>query len=164
MIQTFERRGIDSDAMHGVIVAESDDLILLQYANDFEFDGYQVIRRRDVTQTVESPSNSYWTQLMKKEGLWKSPTKAVRKIPVDNWKTVFNALIGTLVIIECERKGDFCIGPIIECDDRAVTVHHFDGIGEWQQIERVPYHSITLVQFDNRYINVHGRHLPPRPQ
>ena len=44
MIQTFERRRIDPAPLHGVVVTESDDLILLQYEDEFEFDGYQIIR------------------------------------------------------------------------------------------------------------------------
>ena len=111
-----------------------------------------------------SDSNAYFAQLMKKEGLWKSPTKAARAIPVDGWKSALSSLKGKFVIIENERQDDFLIGPILECDDRAVTIHHFNACGEWQDIERVPYRSITLVQFGNQYIDVFAKHLPPRPQ
>ncbi len=164
MIQTFERRRIDPNALSGVVVAESDDLILIQYLDDFDFDGYRIFRKRDVTTPLPRDSNTYFAQLMKKEGLWRSPTKAARSIPLDGWKTALNSLKGKFVIIENERQGDFLIGPILECDDRAVTIHHFNASGEWQDIERVLYRSITLVQFDNRYINVFAKHLPPRPQ
>ena len=163
MIHKFERRRIEQDNMYGVIVAESDDLLLIQHEYDFLFDGYRIIRQRDITKSYTNESNTYCTELMKKEGLWKLPSKAARAVPLDNWMSVFNALKGKFVIIENERQGDFYIGPILECDDRAVLIHHFDGCGEWQDIHRILYRSITLVQFGNRYIDVHAKHVPPRP-
>ena len=163
MIQTFERLNIDMNRLYGVVVAESSELLLIQHAYDFEFDGYVAIRRRDITKSYSSESDAYWELLMKKEGLWKRPTKASRSLPLTNWQTMLTAMIGKPVIIENERKGDFFIGPVIGCDARSVAIHHFDGCGQWVKIQRVAYRSITSVQFGSRYISVHSRHLPPRP-
>ena len=162
MIQTFERLKIDPNRLYGVVVGESDELLLLQHAFDFEFDGYIAIRRRDITKSYSDESNAYGESLMKKEGLWKRPTKASRSLPLTDWQTMLTALIDKPVIIENERKGDFFIGPVIECDARSVAIHHFDGCGQWEKIERLAFRSITSVQFGSRYITVHSRHLPPR--
>ncbi len=163
MLQTFERLKIDSNRLYGVVVAESDELLLIQHAYDFEFDGYIAIRRRDITKSYSSESNDYCEALMKNEGLWKRPTKASRSLPLTDWQTLLKVLIGKPVIIENERKGDFFIGPVIECDARSVAIHHFDGCGQWEKIQRIAFRSITSVQFGSRYITVHSRHLPPRP-
>jgi hypothetical protein len=96
---------------------------------------------------------------MRKEGLWKNPAKAIRSLPLSNWRSLLAALSGKLVIIENEQKGDFFIGPVVDCSSRAAAIHCFDGCGKWQEIERVPYRAITSVEFGNRYIRVHGRHL-----
>jgi hypothetical protein len=59
MLQTFERRKIDSDRLDGLVVSESDTLVLIQRAYDFEFDGYIVIRRRDISKSFVGDSNAY---------------------------------------------------------------------------------------------------------
>ena len=163
MIQTIERLKIDPNRLHGVVVAESEELLLIQREYDFEFDGYVAVRRRDITRSYPSESNAYCEELMKKEGLWKRPTKASRSLPLTDWQTILTALVGKPVIIENERNGDFFIGPVIECDARSVAVHYFDGCGNWGEIKRVAFRSITSVQFGSRYITVHSRHLTPRP-
>lgn len=164
MLQTFERRKIDSDRLDGLVVSESDTLVLIQRAYDFEFDGYIVIRRRDISKSFVGDSNAYCERLMRKEGLWRTPTQAVRSLPLADWQALLSALSGKTVIIENERKGDFFIGPIVSCDVRSAMVHYFDPCGQWREIERVPYRTITSVQFGSRYVTIHRRHLPPRPR
>jgi hypothetical protein len=163
MLHTFERHRIDPHRLYGLLVAESDSLLLIQREDDFEFDGYVVIRRKDITKSFVGESNDYCERLMRKERLWRNPTKAIRSLPLSDWKALLTALSGELVIIENERKESFFIGPIVGCDARGVRIQYFDGCGKWQEIERVPYRAITSVQFGSRYIRVHGRHLPRRP-
>ena len=163
MIHTFERRRIDPDRLYGLIVSESHSLILIQQEYDFEFDGYVVIRRRDVSKSYTSDSNTYCERLMRKEKLWKNPPKSIRSLPLDDWRTLLTSLIGKPVTVENERKEDFYIGPIVECADHSVLIHYFDGCGQWKDIERIPYREITVVKFGNRYTTIHSRHQPPRP-
>jgi hypothetical protein len=163
MIHTFERRQIDPNRLYGRIVSESKSLILIQRVHDFQFDGYMVIRRRDVSKSYTSASDSYVERLMREEGLWKNPPKSIRLLPMDDWQILLKSFIGKPVVIENERKGDFYIGPVLACDDRYVEIHYFDGCGVWQRPERVPYRGITSMQFGDRYSTIHYRHLPPRP-
>jgi hypothetical protein len=163
MLCTFERKKIDPDCLYGVVVAESDSRILVQEVYDFEFDGYVVVRRRDVTRSCSSDSNAYCEKLMRKDGLWRSPTKFARSLPLADWRTLLKKLMNRAASIENERQGTFYIGSIIKCDIRGVSIYHFDACGKWQNIERMPYRLITMVQFGNRYIDVHSRHLSPRP-
>jgi hypothetical protein len=144
-------------------VSESKSLILIQREYDFQFDGYKIIRRRDISKSYTSDSNSYCEKLTRKEGLWKNPPKAIRALPLDDWRALLTSLIGKPVVIENERKGDFYIGPIVACEEHAVLIHYFDGCGQWQNVERVQYRAITAVQFGDRYSTIHYRHLPPRP-
>jgi hypothetical protein len=99
MIHTFERRRIDANRLYGLIVSESDFLILVQREYDFEFDGYIVIRRQDFSKSYSSDSNSYCERLMHKEGPWKRPTKSIRSLPLTDWRSMLTALSGNTVII-----------------------------------------------------------------
>lgn len=163
MIRTFERRKIEPNRFHGVVVSESDALIMIHLEEDFDFNnGYIVIRRKDVSKSYLSESNDYCEKLIRQEGLWKRPSKVVRMLPLADWKSLMTALSGKIVIIENERKRDFLIGPIVACDDKSASIHYFNGCGQWQEIERVPYRSITAVKIGSRYANIHSRHLPRR--
>jgi hypothetical protein len=163
MIYTFERRRIDPHRLYGLIVSESRLLILIQQEYNFQFDGYMVIRRRDISKSYSSDSNSYCERLTRKEGLWKNPPKKIRSLPLDDWRTLLTSLTGKPVIIENERKGDFYIGPVVACEDHSVVIHYFDACGAWQNVERVPYREITSVRFGDRYSTIHYRNLPQRP-
>jgi hypothetical protein len=164
MLHTFERRRIDLNRLYGVIVSESDALVLLQQMYDIEFDGYKVIRRCDISKSYSSDSDSYCERLMRKEGLWKKPTKAVRSLPVDNWHALLSALLGKTVLIENERQDVFVIGPVVACDSRSVSIHYFDACGQWCDIQRIGIRAITSVTFGDRYSTIHFRNLPPRPK
>lgn len=107
MITTFERKKIDPNRMYGEIENESDDLILVHYSYDFQFDGYRIIRRRDVTDSKSDESEQYHERLMKKEGLWKRPDKFVKQLDLTSWQTLLAGLVGKMVILENERTGDF---------------------------------------------------------
>lgn len=163
MIVTIERLKIDPDRVFGVVVGESDKLILIQRKYDFQFDGYMAVRKRDITKSYTSETSQYCAGLMKKEGLWKTPTKAARALPLADWQTLLCAMLGQPVIIENERTADFFIGPVIDGTASSVRICNFDACGRWQKIKRVPYRSITSVQFGSRCITVHSRHLPSRP-
>jgi hypothetical protein len=80
-----------------------------------------------------------------------------------SWETLFTALFCKVVILENERQGDFAIGPVVACDDRSVWIHYFDGCGRWEAVERIPYRSITRIQFADHYSTIHAKYLPPRP-
>jgi hypothetical protein len=164
MLCTFERRRIDPNRLHGVIVSKSDSLVLLHHVYDLGFDGYKVIRRSDITKEYSSDSDAYNERLMRKEGLWKKSTKVIRSLPVDNWHVLLSAFAGKLVEIENERQGDFCIGPIVALDPHSVSIHHFDACGQWCDIKRISLRTITLISFGDRYGTVHFRNLPRRPK
>ena len=163
MLHTIERRRIDANRLYGLVVSESDTLLLMQREYDFAFDGYVVVRKRDVTKAYSSKGNAYCQKLMRKEGLWRVAPKWVRSLPLNSWEALFGALTGKVVVLENERSGDFWIGPVIEVGARSVLVHYFDSSGGWMSLERVPYRGITAVQFGDRYSTIHAKHLPPRP-
>ena len=163
MLHTFERRRITDHRLCGLVVSESTSLILIQKFDDFLFDGYTVIRRSDVSKSWSADFNSFNERIMRKEGLWKNPPKAIRSLPLDGWHSLLASIGNRAVIIENERKDDFYIGSIVACEEHSVLIHYFDPCGRWKTIERVPYREITCVTFGDRYSTTYSRYLPPRP-
>ena len=164
MLYTIERGRITPHRLYGLLVSESDSLLLLRREDDFLFDGYAVVRKRDVTKAYSSEANAYCQKLMRKEGVWRTPPKSIRSLPLDSWEALFRALSGKVVVLENERKEDFWIGPIIQQDVRWVFIHYFDSTGDWMRLERVPYRVLTVLRFGDRYSTIHAKYLPPRPE
>lgn len=163
MICEFDRSKVDGNRLYGDVIAESETLLLIHLAYDFEFDGCRVIRKADITQRVRTESTAYSEDLMRRDRLWKAPPKLARQLPLDDWATIFKALLGKFVIVEDEIAGRFLIGPVVACSERTVSIRHFDDCGRWQSVKRIAYDRITMLHFESRYIKVHARHLPSLP-
>ena len=159
MIQTFERRKIDPNCLYGTIVAEAKPLLLIHQEYDLLFDGFVVIRKRDITKAFSSLSNIYQEKLIRKEGNWTTPSKAIRSLVLDDWKSLLTSLKGMPMVIENERQGDIWVGLLTGCDNKSAIIRNFSPCGEWQDVEHVPYRLITSIKFGDRYTTTHFRYL-----
>lgn len=158
-ILTVERKRIDPHRLYGAVVGESPHLILLHEQVDFLFDGYTVIRRKDIARSFTSESNDYIARIMKKEGRWERVPRWVKKLPLDSWADLLQQFVGKVVILENERTDDFYIGPVMESSSTSVRIHYFDGCGDWGEVERVPFSKITRMKFGDRYSTTHAKYL-----
>jgi len=156
---TIERKRIEDKRFYGVIVAQSPNLTLLHHEYDFQFDGYRVLRTKDITLCESSESDRYGKALMKREGLWQSPPRWVRKLPVGSWPELIASFIDKVVILEDEKREDFYIGPIREVRPRHALIHYFDGCGRLGDVEKVAYGRITNMHFGDRYSTIHAKYL-----
>jgi hypothetical protein len=156
---TIERERLDPNNRYGVIVSQSESLTLLHDNYDFQFDGYCVIRNRDITCCDSSESNNYCERLMRREGLWESVPRWVKKLPIAGWPELVAALIGTVVILEDEVRERFLIGPLVEAQTRHAAIHHFDSCGTPQKLEKISYTRITSMTFGDRYSTIHAKYL-----
>jgi hypothetical protein len=152
---------VDPYIHEGVIVSQSRNLVQLHKIHDFQFDGYVVVSRKDITKT--SPEDSYCEKLIRKAKLWKNPSKQARELPVNSWGSLFKALSKEIVIVENERKGIFYIGEIAKIKKDQVVIRHFDLLGEWQDEYAIGYKHITQVIYGCRYIKVHAGCLKRPP-
>ena len=159
-ITTVERKRIDPHRLYGVVVGESDMLMLLHQENNFLFDGYMVVRKRDITKVGSSLANNYCVRLMKKEGLWEKVPRSIEKLPLDSWADLLAKFVGKVVILENERTGNFYIGPIQEITKTGVVIREFwpDGV-QCHSNTRVPFSKITSMTFGDRYSTIHAKYL-----
>ncbi len=159
---TIERKRIDPNRLYGVMVSQSDVLMLLHKDDDFIFDGYTVLRRKDITKSFSSEPNDYCTKLMKKEGVWEAVPQSIKKLPLNSWATLLNCFIGKVVILESEHKDkddDFYIGPIEKITKTSVVIRWFDAVGEWGECDSVPFSKITSMRFGDRYSTTYAKYL-----
>lgn len=153
---------------NGFIVDYSSDFLLMQDTGEFTVIGYLVIPLSTVSKIQYKSNEKYFDKIIRWE---KQLENVVKKHDIDlsNWTSVFRSIkkAGFNVIIENERPGDetFDIGPILKTTKTAVYIRYFNASGYLDdEITKIPFDKITLVQFDNRYINVFSKYLRKRKQ
>ena len=147
MFVTIERSRLDHHRLYGLVVAENDTLVAIQRECDFQFDGFIFIRKRDITKRIEgTESQRYHATIMRKEGLWKSPPKSIKKLPIDSWANLVIALVDNPAMIENERKGETWVGVLKGCTETAAVIHGFNPKGVFDDVlDNVPTQAITSI-------------------
>jgi hypothetical protein len=165
MITTFTRK-FDANKLHGTIISESSKFILLAIVFDLQFDGFQIIRKQDISGRAISESNKYCENLMRLEGMWlKNVPNWVKKLNMDSWESIYLAIKCKSVIIECEKDDHkFHIGSVIGVKKQSVLIREFNGVGIWQDVETVKYSKITTCKFLDRYSTIHAKHIKSAQQ
>lgn len=159
----INRNKIDEEAIHCMPLLLGWNLLMIQFLDDFQPDGYIILRTRDITFARSGESERFSEMILKEEGIL-SQLKEPPEIDLHNWGTVFRSLqsLGRNISIECERieDGEFYIGKIIEVNNKSVSLLYFNGVGEWdEEPTDILYEEITQVSFDNRYINIMSKYL-----
>ncbi|SIO00758.1 hypothetical protein SAMN05444166_2011 [Singulisphaera sp. GP187] len=156
---TLERKKLDPHRLYGVVVAQNPVLTLLHQVVDFQFDGFIVMRTKDITLCESSESNDYCQRLMRNEELWETAPRWVKKLSIGGWPELVSELIGKVVILEDEVRESFHVGPLLEAQAKHAAIHYFDGCGRLQEVEKVAYSRITSLRFGDRYSTTHAKYL-----
>ena len=160
-ITTFERRRIVPHKLYGRIINASRDFTLIAVEDDFVFDGFQIIRNKDITRSGISDSNRYCTDMMKREGTGSDEAAArTPKIGSGILGHHIQRITSDVLIAENERVSTgFYIGPVVSVGAKDVTIHSFDGVGNWRTPETVPFAKMTTCRFMDRYSATHAKYL-----
>jgi len=161
---TIERKKLDPNRLYGVIVAQSRALTLLHHVYDFQFDGYMAMRTKDITLCNSCESDDYCRRLMRREGLWETAPRWVKRLSIGGWPKLVADLVGKVVILEDEVRGNFYIGPLLEAHAKHAAIHYFDVCGQLQDVEKVAYSRITLAKFGDRYSTIHAKYISSEGQ
>ena len=166
----FERK-VDNykiENKRGYILDFNDDYVLLQDMDDFEVNGYLIIPTNTISKVRFNNNDRYYEKILH----WEKLTDKIEKkhdINLSNWKSIFNSIknLNLNVIIENENPDDctFDIGPIIEVSKEAVYIRYFNAKGLLDtEITKIIWSKITLVRFDDRYINTFSKYLRERKE
>ncbi|MCU7838549.1 MAG: hypothetical protein KZQ94_04100 [Candidatus Thiodiazotropha sp. (ex Troendleina suluensis)] len=159
-LRKIVRDDLDPNALYGIVLNESSDYLLIAREYDFFIDGFQILRKQDITSSVTNKSNKYVYKILKSEGKLKSINIPI--IDLTNWETIFKSLgKGEFVSVEDEVVGDMAIGPIIRVNKKSMVLRYFDGAGIWRDNENIRYKDITSLQFKTNYINHHAKYIQP---
>lgn len=159
-IQHISRPEIDDEPLCGLVLARTDVLWLIAEEDDFQFDGYRVVRAEDVSLCETTPCTWHCSAIMRGEGLLDKPPQAP-DYPLEDWRGLLSGLktAGEFVILEDEIGDAYLIGPILDVGETKVTLRYFDGAGVWEGPESMAYADITSMRFGTRYVKMHQKYI-----
>lgn len=147
---------------NGFPLALGDELVLVRSLHEFAVNGFAVLRLQDITAVLSTDAERFFERVLRAEGaLDEAP--AAKAVPLRSWRSVLEAVRRHYrhAIIECERAegGDFYLGELAGVEGDEATLHYIQVSGTRErQLTRVALDDITLVRFDERYVNLFGRY------
>ncbi len=133
-------------------------LILFKVLIDFHWDGYQIVRRKDIIKIRSGQYERCLQKILEKQNFMKSSQKL--RININNSKEVFLSLQKSrfkVVVVEGEEKSvdEFLIGKIEKVDNEVVDIRGISPLATWDKRPTiVPYKDITRVAFGDEYSTV----------
>ncbi|MXV49610.1 hypothetical protein GS399_01390 [Pedobacter sp. HMF7647] len=149
------------DHFNGIIYEQNDKFILMCDTFDFNFDGFIVLRKSDISEIKCTENEKIFKQIIDNERITNSITK--KRLAINVTLSAFKEMFIQLmylklpIIIECKYGKDdrFQIGPICEVDEKKVKLKHFNASGEFDlKPTTARYKEITFFRIDSPYANI----------
>ncbi len=158
----IERLGLENEHWNGFPLVANDDFVLMRSLHDFTLDGFAVLRVRDITAVRSADTERFFERVLRAEGLLDDLTPP-RPVLLRSWRSVLESVRAhyRYAILECEAvdSGDFVLGEVVSVDDDAVSLRYIQVNGTRErELTRVALHDLTLVRFDERYVNYFGKY------
>ncbi len=154
--------------LNGYLLGLSDQLALVHAFDDFEPDGYTIVRTVDVVDVRCGPYERHWDRMLAGEGLLAGLDEAPA-LPLADMRATLRAIQRRALplIVECEAEDstleDFYIGAIVEVGETTLRFDHFDGLGVWTlEPDSIELAEITTLQLATPYMQRFWRYLAPR--
>ena len=159
-------REIDSKSARsfsGYIVDYSKEFLVLQESDDFLLKGFKIIPLNTIIEIRYNDNDKCYDRIMRSEKVW-DKINYTHIVDLSNWSKIFTTIkeLGFNVIIENEHpmENTFDIGPITKVKEKHVRIRYFNAEGLLRPYTtKFKWKFITVVTFDDRYINVFSKYL-----
>jgi hypothetical protein len=160
----FEEGELD---VSGFLLNISKNFILMQKEEDFRLDGYYIIPKHRFDSIRNNKFDKTHKKILNKEGMTEKDYGIDIEIDLTDWNTVFQSLKKNdrHVIVECEDMEEpmFLIGPIKRINKKSVSIQYYDATGLLdKKPTTVKFDDITIIRFDERYLNIFRKYLRTR--
>jgi hypothetical protein len=157
-------RSVPSEStLNGYLLAMSDDLLLMHVFDDFEPDGYTIIRTADVVGLRRCPYEQWWDHMLEQERLLRG-LDSPPDIDLSDMRSAIESVAAQYrqMIVECEdeeeRSEDFYLGKLVSMAYDTMLFLDYDGLGFWSpEPHEIFLDEITKVQFDTPYIRIFSK-------
>lgn len=148
--------------LNGYLLDMSETLVLMHSFDDFDPDGYTVIRIEDVTDLRRSPFEEWWDHMVAAEGLLGGLENPPR-VDLTDMRSAIESIAAQYdqMIVECEEADDerFYIGKLVEAGDEEISFRSYDALGYWdKEPEAIRIDEITKLQCDTPYIRIFSKY------
>ena len=158
------RGNIDEISMLGNVVSFSQLLFGFRNLVDFSFDGYKIVRCRDITEIITKDKNSslnFMDMICKKELSFEPCMFSDR---LKSWNCLFEYLINNKlpVTVECsfEDAIDYYVGWVLSINTNIVEMQCFDGSGIlFKDKVKVNLDFVTCVTLGDRYTTFMAKYV-----
>jgi len=156
---SIEREEIDDESLSTIPIAVSDQLLIVEYLYDFNFDGFKVLCMNDISKIKRGKVEEFHDKILISEGLIVKE-ELMSDIKTNTWFDFFESMLDKrkMIDISLERvnKGrTFFVGKIVSVKKEYLEILEVDIVGNWyKDVTQIFYENITLVSFANRYCEI----------
>lgn len=157
----LHRKKLNSPPLYCVPLAFSDELLLVALYADFQPDGYEVVRVRDISDVHSDERTAFHARIMAQEEVL--PKLAAPSVPLDDFAALLAALggQGEPVIVEDGGK-TLLLGTIEKAGKSKLRMRYIGTDGQTdREPTRIAYEEIASVHFGGRYLNLVARYATP---
>lgn len=163
-------RAAIGDSVSGLILQESDKLLLLWRFVDFQPECLMVLDKADISRISRDPVKAFQTRLLRKQGVL-GGSKRFADYDLRSWRHFFRHLrrqkhpLGCHLIVEAERgrKSRFYQGVLTKAKRRGLKLHEFSGTARWyQKPTKIKYRDVSNCQIGSHYQQVYADYLAGR--
>ncbi len=145
----------DESVYLGIPVRRSRSLLALHGLSNFHFDGYQVIRLRDIERIRMGGFETVTRRILRSTGELKNHVNP-DWLRIGSWKSLLSCLKARSFCVGVESGliniNWFLLGEIHALKDKAVTMKSFDAQARWHKPKlKMKYTDITEATFGDEY-------------
>lgn len=138
----------------GYLLDFNSEWVLLKYnPNDYEMDGYIVLRDKDITHYKRDSKDRFTEKILNLKG---HKPKRNEKIPIADINTIVNYLSDKFGAFQFDmRSNTLCwLGKVKKITGQTLDLHNLTPRGKWNnKMKPFPMGNIRTILFDTDYIN-----------
>lgn len=160
----IERNRPSNRLLNGYVLDCESGLALIHAFDDFEPDGYAIIRECDIVSVRQGKYEAFWDRMLETEGLLGGLDQA----PALDLSCMRDA-IGSAIMYypflaircedECSPKEDFYFAQWHGDTRTHIRLRCVDGLGRWEEPDPVPLDDITLVEMGTPYLTRFAKYV-----
>lgn len=157
------RKKLDVPPLCCVPLLMSEKLVLVVPYVDFQPDGYEVIRLRDISSIRADERAAFHGHIMMSEGVLES--LCLPPVSLESFGALLTDLFAQGEPVIVSGKEDLLLGTIEKAGKKKLQVRYIDGMGRVDEdLTRLPYDDITSVAFGNRYLKLVVQYAEGAPE
>lgn len=156
-----DKEGFELTHFQGIIFSQNEKFILMCDLEDFNYDGFVVARKSDISEIKHTDNEHFYNVIIEKEGIKKTLIKTFEALDfkLGNQLDMFEQLLKLNLPIIVERlyetESKFQIGPIKKLVKKKLYIDYFNAKGEYDlKPVSSKFKDITFFKFDSPYANL----------